>query len=401
MSNIKDSPEWERRKESKPKVQFGNSRSELPSNSFASLPNFKAMVFEGGGSTGIAQQGAIEVFAERGLLSGVKYFAGSSSGSFVAGALACGGNISQLREMLYNTDFKQFLDSTGVVCDAYRLYTKFGWHLGKEIERWYGNVLSKITGNSEITFKQAYEKTGNYLMITTVDLTTGTLIYQNKDTTPDLPIKKAVRRSTALPIIYQPDIQKENIEVYSHGETRHELMDRYYVDGGLLDNYPIYYFDSVVKPEEVVGFNLLTSLELNEKINPFTDPTNPHPPENLKDFGMRFLIMILNKNFKIHIPQKDWERTVRIDTKEYSSIDFNLSNSDKDFLINQGKIGAEKFLSQYETASAVVRGVSHPFEESLRDSSIGGRRFEGSLRDPKPKKINKHLKKSIKVKKIL
>jgi len=256
-----------------------------------------------------------------------------------------------LRKILLDTDFTEFQDdSFGFFRDTYRLFSKFGWYRGDYIEDWFGKALSKIIGNSEITFKEAFDITGKTLMITTCDITLGEILYMSHTTTPDLKIKCAVRRSTSLPFIYKPDSDKFLTDITVNDVTRKEELKHLYIDGGMLDNYPIQYFDEILgDPKKTLGLKQMTSLELCDMINPFIDTANPKPPKNLADFFMRFFILLINKNFKIHIQQTDWERTIPIDTKTMSSINFSLSKSDKDFLLQQGKIATEKFLDTYKS----------------------------------------------------
>lgn len=309
---------------------------------------FKAFVFEGGGTTAFGHQGAIDIFEKYNLLHQIKYFIGSSSGAFVAAALACGGTPKETSQLLKTTDFEAFLDDSWGICrDLNRLVRKFGWFRGDYVEKWFGGILKNITGNENITFKEAYDKTENHLTITTTDFTTGEMLFMNYLTTPDLSIKTAIRRTTALPIIFKPDSPFEDVDIMVDNQVVTKHIQRCYVDGGMLDNYPLYYFDDFLKPEEIVGFKLMTSSELSEVTNPFIDAVNPTYPKNLRDFLMRFLIVIINKNYKLHIPQKDWERTVKIDTENHSPIDFSLDQKDKDFMLKQGRIAAEKFLKDF------------------------------------------------------
>jgi len=309
---------------------------------------FKAFVFEGGGSTAFGTYGALEVFHERGLIEQSKYYIGSSSGSFLAGALGCGIAVPDIRKILTETDFNKFLDdSHGCFRDIFRFFTKFGWHKGDYIENWYGNALAQYCGNSEITFKQAYEKTGKIAVIVTLDLTMGETIYQSYLTTPNLPIKKAVRRSISLPFIFKPDYAIEDIQIDDGTTVRNQRVKRAYIDGGIADNYPYEYVLNSFDHSEVVGFKLMASIELSAMTNPYVDYKNPTPPSSLKDMSLRTIIMLTNKNFKTHQNEKTWNMTIKIDTAKHSPTDFDLKDEDKAFMISQGRIASEKFLNEF------------------------------------------------------
>jgi len=293
---------------------------------------FKAFVFEGAGATAFGHFGAVEKFSEKGDLSKIKYFCGSSSGSMIASVLACGASLIEVKQELLQTDFNNFLDdSNGIIPDVYRLFSKWGWYKGEFIEEWFGNFLQKTIGNKNLTFKELFDKTGNTLIITAVDITTGTLLYQGKDTTPDFPIKKAMRRSTSLPLVYKPDVIQEG-----------EIL-KYYIDGGCLDNYPIRIFDNILKPEEVVGFKILNSYgeDQDDAVQKIKTP-----PTSLFDFTARFLSMMIQKNNAIHVPEADWQRTVKIKVGKYSSLNFDINLHDKRVMIDAGKVAMEKFLEK-------------------------------------------------------
>lgn len=304
----------------------------------------EAIAFEGGGSTGIAHQGGLEVLQEQGLLHSVKYFIGSSAGSFPAAALACNASVSEIKEILSDTDFSKFLDNDNFFKDCYRFYTKFGWYKGDYVEKWYGNVLQKIIGNSDITFLEAYQRTSKTLVITTVDITTGELIYMSRETTPHLQIKKAVRRSTALPLVYKPDIETIKTEIIENDETTWKDLDHYYIDGGILDNFPIDYFDKIIKPDHCIGFKLISHSEFSGRTNPYINILAPTAPHNLSNYLMRIMIMMTNQSYRYHVSRKDWDRTVKINIKEHSIINFDMSEEEKEDLINEGRKGVLNYL---------------------------------------------------------
>jgi NTE family protein len=298
------------------------------------------MAFEGGGPAALGHQGALEIFHERNLIPQIKYFSGSSSGSFPAAGLACGATVPQLKQLIMSVDLTKFLDdSPGFFKDIYRLFTKYGWYKGDFLEEWYGCVLKEICGKADITFQEAYQKTGNHLTITTVNMTTGQVVYMNHQNTPHLPVKIAVRRSTAIPLFYKPNLEK-------HSRSQKQ-PDDYFVDGGLLDNYPIRCFDQILDHSEVVGFKLMSYSEIKDLNNPYIDLEQPSSPNNLGDYVRRFLTMLINRNYKLHVDKVDWQRTVKIDVGSVSSLAFDLSEESKETLLVSGRQAAEKFLAEF------------------------------------------------------
>ena len=111
---------------------------------------------------------------------------------------------------------------------AYNVYKTYGMHPGGAIYDYYGKLLKKHTGNADLTFMGLYLLRKRELCIAVVNLSRGQTEYCHVNTTPDMPIRLAIRASMSLPFVYKP------VEL-SPGEC--------YVDGGVLDNYPLRCFD--------------------------------------------------------------------------------------------------------------------------------------------------------------
>lgn len=83
------------------------------------MGTYRNLVFEGGGVKGIAYVGALGELESRGLLDDVERVAGTSAGSIVATLLALDYSVSEMWEILWSLDFRDFLDdSTGMVRDT-------------------------------------------------------------------------------------------------------------------------------------------------------------------------------------------------------------------------------------------------------------------------------------------
>lgn len=313
---------------------------------------FKGMVFEGGGTAGVAHVGALQVFNEKGILPQIKFFVGSSAGAITAAALACNGQPDDLHDILFNTDFKQFQDdSRGVIRDIYRFITKYGWYQGDRMESWFGEVAKRLTGNPDITFQEVYDRYGNHLTITVTDINMGETIYLNNLNCPNMKIRTAVKRSSLIPFIFKADREKRQSKVLQNGKVITKNIEHYYVDGGLLNNYPIKQLDQILKPDEVIGFRLMSSLELYEMQIPGLN--KPMAPTNMINYITLLYNMLRSQALKVHINEKDWERTVKIDVGDITATDFNMTNDDKIFLIEQGRSAATKFLNKIDCSPVI------------------------------------------------
>jgi NTE family protein len=313
--------------------------------------HFENFVFEGGGIRGIAFGGTIYYLEKHDLMKHIKRFAGSSAGSIVAAALSVGYSGKEIINILHNTNFKQFEDdSWGVVGDLYRIFTKFGVYKGEAFEEWFQTVLAKKTGNPDITFLEIYEKYGKELAITGTCLNTAETHYYHYTTYPHMPIKKAVRISMSIPVFFAS---------VKEGNT---IM----VDGGLLNNYPIWVFDgdtigdSHVSDEQIVksktiGFKLMTDQEkqdyklyhVDEKIN------------NIFQYAKALINTLLIQIERGHIRSGYWKKTVAINTHNVSSLEFSLPEETKQKLIQTG------YDSIHEKLVAIQREQLQLNQESL------------------------------------
>jgi len=287
---------------------------------------YRGIALEGGGVAGIAHAGVCKYLEKINLFDRLTHFAGSSAGSIAAGLLACRLNASQIHEILSNTNFKEFKDDSWfVVRDIYRLINQFGWNRGDAIEKWYSDILEKYIGNRNITFKEIYEKYKSYLIITSTDVGYDQTIYYTPDSVPDMPICKAVRESISIPIFFCPVSKDGNL----------------YVDGGTKDNYPIQKLYEYLPKEQVFGVKLMSSLEIARKRRP-----TKIVPNNLLDFTSCLIDMLYDQALRIHIRKDDWSRSIIVDIMEISSRNFNLTDKEKQFLLDQGYNAAEKFFSE-------------------------------------------------------
>ncbi|XP_046846665.1 uncharacterized protein LOC124440335 isoform X2 [Xenia sp. Carnegie-2017] len=194
--------------------------------------SFENLVFEGGGSKGIAYVGALQVLEEVGILKNIKRFAGASVGAMVASLVAIRVSPEELQQFLCQDVGKVLSDHSCGYCSLLpNLRKGFGWNSGKKLNHWFGEQLKERTGDSNITFKEVFRLFGTEICIVVTNLNHMSVEYFHPKTTPNVPLRKAVKMSMALPGVYQ--VVRETF----NGQ------EDVYVDGGLLCNYPIHVFD--------------------------------------------------------------------------------------------------------------------------------------------------------------
>jgi NTE family protein len=302
---------------------------------------FENLVFEGGGVKGLAFCGAIKALEEKGIMKNVKRLTGSSAGAITAGLLACGYSSDEILEELKDKDFNDFKDDEfGIFRDAKRLMTEYGFYAGKEFYNWYGHLLRKKTDSSDIIFREVFERFDKELIITGACLNRRETHYYNKERNAEMPVRDAVRISMSIPLFF------------SAVDWQGDLL----VDGGVLNNYPIWIFDGEYSCDpkgrhaepnsKTLGLKLLTEEEVEETVSGQHFSNDIY---NLKDFTLSLVDCLLSQIDKLHLKAGDWDRTIAINTRHIKTTQFDLSQEEKDLLLGEGRKGAEKFFSWYDS----------------------------------------------------
>lgn len=295
----------------------------------------RGLALEGGGILGIAHVGVLRKFKAWDVYQHFTHFAGASAGAIIAGVCACKASVAFIENTLRTADFASFQDDDwGFIRDSYRLLRQHGWYKGDELERWYGSVLAKLTGNANITFKQAHERYGTYLVITATEVFEDGLEIVPLDyrTFPDMPLKRAVRISAGIPVVFRSIFMKD-----SRG-WKHE-----YVDGGTLYNYPIGLLDKELSPDEVIGIKLNTDADMTtlHTTNKKASKLTRKPPSSFLNYLQAILFGLRAQALQIHIKENDWARTIPVCVGNLKSTNFDLSKKKKIWLLQQGEEGTE------------------------------------------------------------
>lgn len=310
-----------------------NKKNEKPiffykQNIWIKYMDFNALVFSGGGVRGIAFGGVVEALDELDLLKQAKKIAGVSVGAIAAGLIAVGYSGKDVRNTLSKIDLSQFIDSSYFhTMDLYNLINYYGINSGDQMLEYYGKLLEDKTGNKNITFKQIYDEYGITLVIVTSCINKEKACYYSYKSKPDLPIRVAVRRSMSVPILFNPVHDKDDI----------------YVDGGLMDNFPIWIFDNenlnngtdspqCISNSKTIGFKLF-----NEKvIDNYNLVSTDAKVDSLISYVSQLIESMMIQMERNHINNEYFKNTIIVDTLGISSFNFNLSDKKRESLIKSG-----------------------------------------------------------------
>jgi NTE family protein len=331
--------------------------------------HFRNLVFEGGGVKGIAYIGAMDVLIEKGIMDQIQRVGGTSAGAINAVLVGLGFTRKETKDVLWSLDFNEFMDDDwGVVRDTNRVIEQFGWYKGDFFRNWIGKLIREKTGNSESTFADIEalkdKKSFRSLYFMGTNLSTRFSEVFSAEHTPRMCMADAVRISMSIPLFF---VAKRS----ARGDI--------YVDGGVLDNYPIKLFDrekyidsknysvpdyykrinaevkdkerpvsKYVYNKETLGFRLDTK----EEISVYRDHAEPphHEVRNFFDYSWALIETVLEAQQNSHLHSDDWARTVYIDTFGVKTTEFDLSDPKKRGLVKSGKDGATAYFAWFDNA---------------------------------------------------
>jgi NTE family protein len=326
---------------------------------------FRNLVFEGGGVKGMAYVGALEVLEERGILPGIVRVGGTSAGAITAVLLGLGHPLSDIASTLRRLDFRSFLDdSWGMVRDANRLVTEFGWYKGDFFRDWIAGLIRERTGNGDATFHDlaaaGREKGFRELFLIGANLSTGFAEVFSAEHTPRMCIADAARISMSIPLFFA---------------ARRSVRGDVYVDGGLIDNYPVKLFDrqkyverhfrippyyaahnerlsAAGKTNSPYVYNMETlgfRLDSAKEIAVFRDHAEPRCCRIVDFFSFTEALLetILGIQDSQHLHSDDWQRTIYIDTLGVGIIDFGIGEEAKEALVASGRQGTAAYFDAW------------------------------------------------------
>ncbi len=333
--------------------------------------HFRNLVFEGGGVKGIAYIGAMQVLEAKGILKKIERVGGTSAGAINATLFALGFSIAEQRTILKKLKFENFMDDDfGVVRDTSRLLNKFGWYKGDFFHKWISKHIKKKLGDANATFEhlKAEKKPDLYVYGTNLSTRFGEVF--SIEHTPTARIADAVRISMSIPLFFA---------------AVRNARDDVYVDGGMLNNYPIKLFDRMKYIDSANGSKMARKTEYYEKENkrflkkhPNSSPyvynketlgfrldskqeigvfrygAEPahHEMDDFFDYIKGLVSTMLESQGNLHLHSDDWHRTVYIDTLGVGTTEFGLSEAKKQKLEESGKKGTDTYFKWYDDSKS-------------------------------------------------
>ncbi len=210
--------------------------------------DYKNLVLEGGGIRGFAYAGAFSVLEEKGILQQIERVGGTSAGSIAGMLVSIGYSAAEIDSIMMELPVQKFNDGYGGLVGKYKRFKKdYGIYKGEAFEKWLQKLVAHKTGNPLLTFEQLHQlhlKNGLYkdLYCTGTNLSKQQLEIFSYQNTPSMPLALAVRISSSIPLYFEPVALDNQLQKIKRSDT--VSFVNYYVDGGMLCNYPISMFDT-------------------------------------------------------------------------------------------------------------------------------------------------------------
>ncbi len=198
----------------------------------------KHLVINGGGPTGWISYGALKCLFKNEFIhiNNIKSIYGTSAGAIIGVIISLKYDWTTLEDYFLKRPWEKVLKlEPDHFFEMYYNKGLFQFNLVKEV---LTPLLTAKDLSENITLKEYYEYNNIDLHCFTVEQNSFQKVDLNHNTYPDLPLIKALEMTSAYPILFKPIVED----------------NKCYVDGGLLDNYPI---NECLKNEKCEEFEIL------------------------------------------------------------------------------------------------------------------------------------------------
>lgn len=368
--------------------------------------SYANLVFQGGGAAGIAYVGALQELSKCVDLNIIRRIGGASAGAIVALLLCLDYKVEDIEDILKNElvltellDGEYLRDFLILNQNKDKISSKFerlaaiaerpslrGTMEARNITKELKEVKHGVTLLSEQDFglfpgdyfrflmeRFVQQKTGiPYATFREIDNFKNSDISKNKNMkemyiiganistqtseifslehNENVIISDALRISMSIPLVYKP----HQIYYKQDGKRVLDSKDHLYVDGGVLDNQPIWLFDKIkyfldanVKDQEISAVNPYTLCFrlVNDNFKAAFDGKNASmpmvnkKPVTLPEYLLQLISTIYNKQESDSYKQGSYEksRTIYIDRLGVTAVDMDIDESKQDQLKNSGR----------------------------------------------------------------
>ncbi|WP_164520312.1 patatin-like phospholipase family protein [Specibacter cremeus] len=313
------------------------------------------LVLEGGGVKGSGLVGAVTALATHDDPYTFHRVAGTSAGAIVAGLIAAGMSVAEVKDVMDTLDFTRFEDEQGFMAhvpgvgQASGLLLHEGLYAGGFLHDWISGVLASRGVHTWADLKDtdpgsALPPEQRYKLVVIVsDVSRGLMLRLPWDYEPllgldpdEMPVADAIRASASIPFFFRPWKMPANTDVAGHD---HIIC----TDGGMLSNFPMSIFDRTDdRPARwpTLGVKLSGQSTIRSE--------DWHPDNTNVELAKSLLSTMMGAHDRVYVNDpRSASRTIFVDTSAYRATDFHLSSTDKETLFNTGLGSGQRFLSEW------------------------------------------------------
>ncbi len=206
------------------------------------------LILSGGAIRGLAQMGALYCLEKKNMLQDIKTFACTSVGSVIGLLTVIGYKPLELYKFMKLLEMEKIKKM-----DPFNVISKFGFDDGNRFMLVVEKLLTAKNMSKDITFKELYRKTHLNYIVTGSCINSKTVYYFSHVNYPNMKVLEAVRISIAVPILFTP----------------HKFESKLFIDGGVIDNYPIHLFEKEL--HKVIGIYVTDYRKYIENIDNIED----------------------------------------------------------------------------------------------------------------------------------
>jgi len=254
-----------------------NIEDEINTILYSNTNKKDTLILSGGGLKGIQILGALKYLEELEILKNINLYVGTSIGAYISILLIIGYNIDEIYKFSKIFDFKKTVD---IKFD--NIFTMYSFDDSKNYKIIFNNLLKKKNIDSNITLLDFYKLTKKKIVLCTICINDKKAIYISYENYPELPLITAIQMSTAIPLLFPPV----------------KYNNKLYIDGGIIDNFPINYLIDLNNLNNLTGFNNIIGINL------YTDYKDMCEVNNIKDYITCILDIVrdfLTKDYTIDI----------------------------------------------------------------------------------------------------
>lgn len=271
------------------------------------------LIMKGGGAKGLAYLGAIQVLVD---FYNFTWYVGTSAGAIAAALLAAGYSAVELDPIFKEKRLTDFFDAKFYQWPGNLLFRK-GLFSAQTLNNWLEGLISKKLDLYQGTPIRLEQLQPRHCTIYAVRKGVDFLDFDSHSPeTKTKSVAHAVRASMAIPYVFQPQTDSE---------------ERVF-DGGLRHNYPLLAFLNKYNKDGKMNF---LGLYLGPKVHRHKLPSR---------FVLRDILEYFLSGNDEQALREYPNKTIIIDPSPISTLRFNLTRDEKEFLLATGRAAALNFV---------------------------------------------------------